>query len=120
MITRDYYVALLEKRAMDYIAEQETDPVKATMNDRSKIVEDTRTQLGTLFDNTSSVQSNQTSEINKLFPGGHGTKQHGNALIKVARANFFDAVGSRLSPLYAEQAYRSFCDEIEKIASRKK
>lgn len=137
MLTRDSYVALLEKRAEMYdvykdpesashapTAVPENDSAASATQEHNKIKEDSRDYLHTLFPNAGAVQENQSAHMKKLFTDLGKDTVIGNPLIKVARAVFFNAVqqGDFLktaSPIHVEMAYRSFCDELEKIAAIK-
>lgn len=126
MLTRDPYVALLQKRAAEESSIPSNDSAEATYQEYSKNMEDNRQYLHGLFDQAGSVQSHQTSEIKKLFPSAEGQKISGHPLLKVAtdRTVFFVAVeqGQLLktaAPIHLEVAYQAFMDEIEKIAALK-
>jgi len=115
MITRDSYIAKLEKRAME--TDLEVDPVKNVESQYHKNMEDNRSTLTTLFSRAGDVQTNQSAEARKLFPGAEGQKESGNPLMKVARAQFMEAVSNKdLSPIYKELAFQSVCDEMQKLA----
>lgn len=98
---------------------REKDSVKAMLEDYAKNMEDHRSYLKEVFNRTDSVESEMGSEFRKLFPNAPASKESGHPLLKIARATFMDVISdSGLSPIYSELAYRSFCDEIEKIANK--
>ena len=124
MLTRDHYIALLEKRAADESAASSYDGQATAIKEYGENKADNKNYLGGLFDNTGSVEKSQSSLASKLFPG-KGEKESGQVLMKVARALFDDAVvqapGGFLktgSPHYQEVAFHSFYEELEKIARR--
>ncbi len=123
MITRDSYVAFLEKRAADAAesAIEPTDSVQLTTQEYRKNREDDRQYLNSIFPNAGEVQSNQSATVKKMFDSIPKDAIVGTPLLKVARAVFFDAVNSgrikTASPIHAELVYRSFANELEKIAN---
>lgn len=137
MLTRDSYVALLEKRAELYdnhpdpqsashapTAVPENDSAAATAAEHSKIKEDNRQYLHGIFPNAGAVQENQTAHIKKLFSNLPKDTITSNPLLKVARAMFYEAVQhgqfmKTASPIQRELAFSSFCNELEKIAALK-
>jgi hypothetical protein len=123
MLTRDRYVALLEKRAADESSIPPNDSAEATTQEHNRIKEDDRQYLHNTFSKAEEVQSNQTATMKKLFPSLPGHTITSSPLLKVARAVFDEALQNgaikTASPFYAELAYRSFCDELEKIAAIK-
>jgi len=137
MLTRDPYVALLEKRAELYDVYQdpqsashaptavpENDSAASTVQEHNRIKEDNRNYLHQIFPNAGAVQENQSAHLKKLFNDIPKDAIISNPLIKVARDLFFGAIqhGEFLktaSPIHVEMAYRSFCDELEKIAALK-
>jgi hypothetical protein len=128
MMTRDAYVALLEKRAAsdgDVLHESipPNDSYDVANQEHRKNQEDHRTYLHSVFSNAEAVQTNQSAEVRKLFnnlPSGTSTS---NPLLKMARAPFFAAVEAHsnfvktASPVHREVTFNSFCDELEKIAA---
>lgn len=125
MLTRDSYVALLEKRAADAAESsiEPTDSAEATAQEYRKNLEDNRQYLHGVFPNAGEVESNQSATVKKLFNNMPKDTIVGTPLLKVARAIFFEAVqGGHIktaSPIHAELAYRAFVDELEKIAALK-
>lgn len=119
MLTRDHYIAILEKRASDE-ASSAAEIANKEVVDNTK---DNRTYLGGLFDNTSSVEKHQTKQVGKLFSGKGVEQEPGGQFLKVARVIFDDAMLSAhkeglmktASPAYREVAFHSFCQELEKI-----
>lgn len=123
MLTRDSYVALLEKRAAD-TAESSIEPndsAEATAIEYRKNMEDNRQYLHDIFPNAGEVQANQSATIKKMFDNIPSGAIVGTPLLKVARAVFFEAINrghvKTASPIHAELSYRAFCDELEKIAN---
>lgn len=130
MTTRDAYVALLEKRAAsegDVFNESipPNDSVDSITQDHNKNREDHRAYLHSIFSNAGSVQSNQSAELNRLFPDAPSNTTTSNPLIKMAfRGMFFGALNNgnllkAASPIHLEVAYDAFVDELEKIAQVK-
>lgn len=120
MLTRDNYIALLEKRAAEETA---VDSQEMALSERNENRSDSRAQLDKLFANTGAVEKNQSKEVSKLFPG-KSEKEPGPILMKIAQRAFDQAVlraeGGVLKTASAEYravAFRSFCSELEKIAS---
>lgn len=127
MTTRDAYVALLEKRATSegdvlHEAIPSNDSAESIDQDHNKNREDHRTYLHSIFSNAEAVQSNQSSELKKLFPGMPSGTTTSNPLIKIAfRQVFIGALGNgnflkAASPIHIEVAFNAFFDELEKIA----
>lgn len=123
MLTRDSYVALLEKRASAEVGPETSvpanDSAEATNAEVAKTRADDHTYLSGLFTKAEAVQSDQSSTMKHLFPGAEGTKVYGNPFIKAA---FYRGIRERnllktASPIHCELAFNSFCDELEKIAS---
>lgn len=125
MLTRDSYVALLEKRAADAAesAIEPTDSAELTTQQYRQNLADNREYLHGAFSNAAAVESNQTASVKKLFNNIPSGAIPGGPLLKVARAIFDEAVEKgkvkMASPIHAEVAYRSFLDELEKIAALK-
>lgn len=121
MLTRDPYVAALEKRAFQEWAENEADEksnwaVNAANREHEKIKSDSRQQLGELFSNAGGLESEATKTVKELFPGAEGDKETSSPFIKVARHCFNSTTMlKQASPIYKELVMRSFCDELEKI-----
>ena len=119
MLTRDHYIAILEKRAADESAAS-YDAVEVADKEIASNSQDNKAYLGTLFDNTSSVQRHQTKQLDKLLPG-KTPKETAAPLIKAAARELFDSALSEAgllktaSPAYREVAFRSFCSELEKL-----
>jgi hypothetical protein len=132
MLTRDTYIALLEKRAM---AEMERDGAPTTippndsreeaMAEASRIKGDNRKYLGELFNNAGEVEREMTSAADKIWGEGiDGERQSSNPFIKMARQIFLAAMDEApllktASPIHAELAFNSFLDELSKIAALK-
>lgn len=121
MLTRDSYIAILEKRAEE--EKKPVDNVEDADKAKASIFSEDRSYLGHLFDGTGEVEKSQTQLMNRLFPGS-SKKESGTPLIKTAHDIFTQAVfGHELlkhaSPAYLEVAYRGFCNELEKIAAIK-
>lgn len=125
MLTNDHYIAMLEKRA----AENDGDAIPTYCDQREQAVSeyertlsDSKDYLGSLFTNTGKIQKYQDDTVRRLFPGTHKGSESGNPLLKVAsRQAFLQALEQTefmktASPMYLELSYRSFCDELEKIA----
>lgn len=123
MITRDAFVAALEKRAFEAPESiPANDSAQATVEQISKNRDDNRDYVHGIFSNAGAVQTQQTEEAKKLFPSTEGTKFSGNLLMKVARNTFFSVMGQgnflkTASPMHIELAYTAFTDELEKIAT---
>lgn len=127
MTILDAYAALFQKLAADESSIPENDSAAATVAEYQRIQEDSRNFLHETFSNAASVQSNQGSEIGKLFSGPNGTKISGNPLLKLASdGEILDELWQGVvqnqpeklaQPLYLELQYRSFRDELEKIGS---
>lgn len=128
-MTRDSYVALLEKRATtdeDVLHEAIPSNNSAETADieHNQNREDHRNYLHSIFSNASRVQENQSSELRKLFPGLSNKTVTSNPLIKVASRQTFITVlqghGNFLktaAPLHIEVAFNAFQDELEKISN---
>lgn len=127
MTTRDAYVALLEKRATSegdvlHEAIPSNNSAESIDQEHDKNQEDHRAYLHSIFSNAEAVQSNQSSELKKMFPGMPSGTTTSNPLIKVAfRQIFLDAMDNRnllktASPIHIEVAFNAFFDELEKIA----
>lgn len=131
MLTRDRYIALLEKRA----SYDGTNPLTESIpyNDSAQYAKqehdanmsDSRADLKNYFNRADDIERNNTSEVRKLFdmPGKDIRVNH--PLMKVARDVFFDALSRQgnfmktATPIHLELAYKSFTDELEKIAAHK-
>ena len=126
MLTRDSYIALLEKRAQEESSVPNIDSSGVAENEYEKNLKDSNTILHELFTQATSTESNQSSEAKKLFPGSDHEmhRESGNPLMKVAKSVFLDIVQSTefsktASPLHLELAFGSFCNELAKIAALK-
>ncbi len=125
MLTRDSYVALLEKRAADAAesAIEPTDSAQLTTQQYRENMADSREYLHGAFSQAGAVEGNQSATVKKLFNNIPSGAIVGTPLMKVARAIFDEAVEKGViktaSPIHAEVAYRSFIDELEKIAALK-
>lgn len=128
MTTRDAYVALLEKRASSegdvlHEAISSNNSVESIDQEHSKNREDHRAYLHSVFSNAGAVQSNQSSELKKMFPGMPSGATSSNPLIKIAfRPVFFNALDNgnflkTASPIHIEVAYDAFIDELRKITN---
>lgn len=114
MITRDTYIALLEKRASE-------DNLQTAMSELSSNRTDSNDRLKKLFDNSSSVEKTDSKHVGKLFPG-KSKKEVGNELMKIARDLFKSALTETellktSEPAYVEVAFRGFLRELEKIGA---
>lgn len=125
MLTRDNYIALLEKRAMDESSVPENDSAKTTVSEYDQNRADQSQILHSLFNQAGSVQSEMTATGKKVFANAEGTKISGHPLLKMASRNaFLAAVQNRnmfktASAVQLEVAYNAFKDELEKIASKR-
>lgn len=125
MLTRDSYVALLEKRAADAAesAIEPTDSAQLTTQQYNQNMADSREYLHSAFSNAGAVESNQSASVKKLFENIPSGAIVGTPLLKVARAIFDEALErgaiKTASPIYAELSYRAFVNELEKIAAMK-
>lgn len=130
MLTRDYYVALLEKRASENLPDEAPgvnpppvlDSAQVTTNEHNKNLADNREYLHGIFPNAGEVESNQSATMKKLFNNLPKDTITSNPLIKVAREMFFGAIESgglmkTAAPIHREVAFSAFCDELEKIAA---
>lgn len=136
MLTRDQYVALLEKRASEHLdplheSIAPNDSAELMTQQQNQVHADDRDYLHSVFAHAAAVQNNQSSELKKLFPGMHASSHPdshkrdvvtSSPLIKVARDTFFAAIEETnflktASPFHLELAYRSFVEELEKIAA---
>lgn len=122
MLTRDTYIAILEKRAAE---ERMVDNQDVAHDEYAANMDDNRTYLKDIFDNAKSVEQNQTKHVGRLFPG-KSKKESGQVLLKVARQlfdaaleNVPDGLVKTAEPHYREAAFRSFVSELEKIAALK-
>lgn len=121
MLTRDSYIAILEKRAS---SEGPIDNVDVAMKEVNSIQNDDREYLGGLFTKAHDVEKGQSKMVSKLFPGD-SKKEPGAVLMKTAHYEaFIEAMGEHellktASPAYNEVVFRGFCDELEKIAALK-
>lgn len=125
MLTRDSYVALLEKRAAD-AAESAIEPVDSAelmTQQRNQILSDDRQYLHNTFSRAGEVESGQSATVKKLFTSVPSGAITGTTLLKVARAMFKEALDTghikMASPIHAELAFSSFVNELEKIAALK-
>lgn len=127
MTTRDSYIALLEKRAAsngDALSHSAppTDSVEASTKDHNANKADHNAYLHSIFSQAGAVQSNQSTELKKLFPNMPNGTIVSNPLIKVGRDTFFAALNHHgnsmkiASPIHIEIAFNAFCDELDKIA----
>lgn len=127
MNARDVYVDLLNKYASDegdvlHETIPSNDSAESIDQEHNKNREDHRAYLRSVFSNAEAVQSNQSSELKKMFPGMPSGTTTSNPLIKVAfRQNFLSAIDDRdflktASPVHIEVAFNAFFDELEKIA----
>lgn len=126
MTILDSYLDLIEKRANsgeDALHEsiQSNNSAESIDQEHSRNREDHRSYLHSVFSNAGAVQTNQSSELKKLFPGMPKDTSTSNPLIKVALRNvFLDSMNDRdfsktASPVHLEVAFNAFIDEIEKI-----
>lgn len=122
MLTRDFYIATLEKRASDTPA----DSAELIQQQYDASIKDDRAALGQYFDNAGSIQKEQGRTVDRLFPGKSKSveKVYGGPLLKVARELFNQAwpeieggLMKTAEPSYREIAFRAFAEEIEKIAA---
>ncbi len=119
MLTNDRYVAMLEKRAAD---EAEADDNATTaLKEYNSNRSDSRRYLGGLFSRADEVEKQMTSAASKVL---ESKNQSGSPFIKVAR-DLFEAgleqtnFSKTASPTYREVAFRSFVNELEKLAAVK-
>jgi hypothetical protein len=120
MLTRNDYIAILEKKAEDTV---HTDSQEAAIKDYESNMSDNRTYLKGLFDQAGAVEKDESKQISKLFPGKED-KESGHVFLKVARQLFdsaFDAVEvgyvkTSAAP-YKEVAFRGFINELEKTGA---
>lgn len=130
MLTRDSYIALLEKRASAESSIPPNDSAEATTQEHNNNKEDNRQYLHSIFPNAAEVQSNQSATIKKLFSETSGKTITSNPLLKlgsavfktISREPFINAINEtsffkNASPLYIELAYGAFCNELEKIGT---
>ncbi len=128
MLTRDSYIALLEKRASDESSIQPNDSAEATVQEHNRNKEDNRQYLHGIFPNAGEVQTEQGRDVRKLFSSIPSHAITSNPLLKLAllkeasRDTFFGAFQranllKTASPLYLELAYGAFTNELEKIAN---
>lgn len=122
MLTRDAYIAILEKRAAE---EHFVDNQDVAHDEYAANMSDNKDYLKGIFDNAKSVEQQQTKHVGKLFPGKE-KKESGQVLLKVARQLFNEALENAqggiiktAEPYYQEVAFRSFVSELEKIAALK-
>lgn len=120
MLTRDAYIAILEKRAADEQAA--VDSAEVASDEVASNRDDNRAYLKGLFEQAGAVEKGQSKQIGKLFPGNED-KVSGNVFLKVARQMFDEAFGQvedghikTASPHYREVAFHAFVNELEKIA----
>ncbi len=119
MLTRDAYIAILEKRAhSEFPVPHENDSHAAALQEVSSNMSDNRSTLKGLFDNAGAVQTQQGKELNKLFPG-KTKKEAVGPLLKLAAAHAMTQLPffKTASPYYIDVALSSFEREVEKIAS---
>lgn len=124
MLTRDKYIAILEKRSS--VADTESVPnidnQEIALKERDDNLNDNRDYLKGIFGEAGNVESNQSKTVSRLFPG-KSPKESGTVLMKLARQLFDTALGSsdglikNASAVYREVALHSFTDELEKISS---
>lgn len=122
MLTRDLYIAFLEKRASEESSIPPNDSAAATTDEFESNQKDQNAFLHANFSRASSVQAQQTAEAKKIWSDVDGKKISGNPLMKVAMRNVFNNavynthILKEASPIHCEMAFQSFCDELEKIA----
>lgn len=117
-LTRDDYIACLEKRAT---AEDNQD---VALGELAANRTDSRAQLGHLFDQAGASEKGQSKQIAKLFPGKE-EKESGHVLLKVARELFdtaFDCLEGEghfktAAANYREIVFRGYVDELAKIGA---
>jgi hypothetical protein len=122
MLTRDFYIAILEKRAAE---EAPNDSQETALKEYADNAKDNRAYLSGIFDNTGAAEKASSREASKLFPG-KSEKESGYMFMKVARALFNDALAQAetsglmktASAAYREVAFHSFCEELAKIAEQ--
>lgn len=126
MLTRDNYIALLEKRAMDESSVPNSDSAETTVSEYDQNRADQSKILHDLFTHAGAVQSDMSATSKRVFAGAEGTKISGHPLLKMASRNAFKAaVESRsmlknASAVQLEVVYNAFKDELEKIAAKRK
>jgi len=120
MLTRDFYIATLEKRASEEVSNDSQETALSEFENNKK---DNKAYLTSIFDNSGAVEKAESREAGKLFPGKED-KESGYVFMKVARA-LFDSALAEVEPLallktasaaYREVAFHAFCEELEKIA----
>lgn len=117
MLTRDHYIAVLEKRAAEgFPVPHSNDSAQTALEEVQDNMGDNRSELKGLFSNASAQQTQASKELNKLFPSGK--RETAAPLLKLAarRALTETALLKEASPQYMEVAFRSFERELEKIA----
>lgn len=130
MLTRDSYIAILEKRASDETSIPLNDSAEATIQEHNRNKEDNRQYLHDVFSNAGEAQSEQGKDVRKLFANATSRTITSNPLLKLAhsknaiRESFFGAfqnasILKTAAPIYLELAYSSFNNELEKITSSK-
>lgn len=124
MLTRDPYVAILEKRAAAESSIPPNDSAEATNAEFNQNQEDNKQYLNATFGQAGAVASNMAA-TKKLFSREGVDTVVGHPLLKMAsRELFFNSLQQRgllktASAIHLEVAYNSFCDELEKIAAIK-
>ena len=129
MLTRDAYIARLEKRAETAAVHSTVDgptsidpnnSAEATRGEYDSIREDNRKYLEGLFSRSSDVERDQSRMAKDIFPEGDGTRIYGNPFMK--KASFYGAIQEMgllktASPLHLEVAFSAFQDELGKIGT---
>ncbi len=123
MLTRDFYIATLEKRAAETTP---ADSAEMAQQQYDATVKDDRSTLREYFDGAGTVERQQGQAVGKYFPGKHKgvEKVYGGPLLKVARQLFNevwpqveDGLMKTASPQYREIVFRSFYNELEKLGA---
>src|ERR1051325_5766123 len=119
VLTRDSYIAALEKRATSDLPNYMVDNRAVAQEEHRTNQSDSRGQLVELFSNAKNVEKGDSKLMSKLWPA-KGEKDTSNPLIKVARSAFHKAIQDTAffktaSAHYMGVALRSFEDELEKI-----
>ncbi len=124
MLTRDSYIALLEKRASMESSIPPNDSAAETHEEFKKNQADNREYLHSIF-NTAGAAADNMQNIKKSFGDLSDKTVIGHPLLKVANREFFfstmqsNELLKTASPLHIEVAFSAFCDELEKIAALK-
>ncbi len=124
MLTRDFYIATLEKRAAEAAP---ADSAELAQQQYNATVKDDRAILKEHFDEASAVERQQGQTVGKLFPGNNKgvEKVYGGPLLKVARQIFDECwpqieegmLTKTAAPFYREVVFRSFYNELEKLGA---